>query len=71
MRSYMEYKEFRIPEEITSKIEKGAEKGTPITLGDAGLLDWLTLMSKNEGWRPVWQTFVFPYVVMEREIQKS
>lgn len=63
----MEYKELKLPEEILTKLEKSAESGTPITLGEAGVFDWLTKLSRDEGWRIVWQGFNFPYVILERE----
>lgn len=68
---YMEYREVRMPDEILAKLEKGAEAGKPITLGDAGVFEWLTNMSKSEGWRAVWQAFNFPFIVLEREVEKS
>lgn len=67
----MEFQEFKIPDEILSKFEKGAEAGKPVTLGDAGVLQWLTTLSASEGWRPVWQTFNFPFIVLEREVKKN
>jgi hypothetical protein len=67
----MEFKEIRLPEDILAKIEAGVSEGKPITLGDAGVFDWLTKLSATEGWRPVWQAFNFPFVVLEREVGKS
>ena len=64
---YFEYKEVKIPEEILKKIEDSANNNTVMTLGQAGVFDWLTLLSKTEGWRVVWQGFTFPYIVLERE----
>ena len=64
----MEFKEVRIPEDILTKLSNGAEKGQPVTFGEAGLFDWLTKISAMEGYRPVWQAFNFPFVVFEREI---
>lgn len=66
----MEFKEERIPEEILAKLEKGVEAGQPVTLGAAGVFEWLTNLSKTEGWRPVWQVFNFPFIVLEREVKK-
>ncbi len=68
---YFEFKEVKIPEEIMQKLEKGAEAGQPVTLGAAGVFDWLTQLSKDEGWRPVWNGFNFPFLVLEREVEKS
>ncbi len=70
-KKHMEYREFKIPDEILAKLEKGAEQGKPVTLGDAGVPAWLTNLSATDGWRPVWQTFMFPYIVLEREVEKS
>jgi len=67
----MEFKEIRVPDDILAKIEAGVQAGTPITLGEAGIFDWLTKLSAMEGWRPVWQAFNFPLVVVEREVGKS
>jgi len=67
----MEFKEMRLPEDVLAKIEAGVSKGEPITLGEAGVFDWLTKLSAAEGWRPVWQAFNFPFVVLEREVGKS
>lgn len=66
MRS-MEYREVKIPDEIMTKLEKSAETGSPMTLGEAGVFDWLTKLSASEGWHIVWQGFNFPYVILERE----
>jgi len=71
MKTYMEYKEVRVPTEITDKLEKMAEAGdpeNPATLGAAGFFDWLTEQSKTEGWRAVWSGFNFPFIVLEREV---
>ncbi len=70
MKSF-EFREMKIPEEIMQKLEKGAEAGQPITLGSAGLFDWLTKMSSEGGWRPVWNAFNFPFIVLEREVEKN
>jgi len=64
---YMEYKEFEIPDEVKTRLEKLAEIGQA-TYGAAGLFDWLTKLSQEEGWRVAWPTFNFPYVVLEREV---
>jgi len=68
---YSEFKEVKIPAEIMEKLEKGVEAGEPVTLGVAGLFDWLTKMSKEEVWRPVWNAFNFPFIVLEREVEKN
>lgn len=67
----MEFKEVRLPDDILAKLEKGVEAGKPVTLGEAGVFEWLTKLSALEGWRPVWQAFNFPFVVLEREVTKS
>ncbi len=67
----MEFREFKFPDEVITKFEQGIEKGAPITVGESGLLDWLTKMSQTEGWRPVWQTINPPFLVLEREVKKS
>lgn len=67
----MEFKEVRIPDDILAKIEESMKSGTPLTLGQAGVFDWLTKLNGAEGWRPVWQVFNFPFVLLEREVGKS
>lgn len=67
----MEFKEVRLPDDILTKLEKGVEAGKPVTLGEAGVFEWLTKLSAIEGWRPVWQAFNFPFIVLEREVTKS
>ena len=67
----MEFKEVKLPNSVLDKLEKSAEAGNPITLGQAGMCEWLTELSSTEGWCPVWQAFRFPYVMFEREIEKS
>jgi len=73
MRSYMEYKEFKIPQDIMSKLEASAEAaqegGKVLTLGGAGVLDWLTSLSRDEGWEVIWTTFNFPYMVAQRRVE--
>jgi len=71
MRKYKEYKEVRLPEEIMQKLEKGAEAGKPVTLGEAGTFEWLNQMSAKEGWQMVWSAFNFPFFVLEREVEKA
>lgn len=66
-----EFREMKIPDEILSKMEKAAEMGQPLRFGEAGVFDWLTTLSANENWYPVWPMSVWPYVVFEREVQKS
>ena len=73
MNSYMEYKEFEVPEEVQNRLEKLAEMGsadpqTRPTLANAGFFEWLNKLSREEGWRVVWNAFQFPYVVLEREV---
>ncbi len=70
---YMEYKEVKSPDEVEVRFEKMREVGDPskpATLGAAGFFDWLTKLSREEGWRPVWASFSFPYIVLEREVSK-
>lgn len=65
--SYMEYKEVEISDEMHAFLEDKASRGEKVTLQEAGFFDWLTNFSK-EGWRPVWQTMRFPFIVLEREV---
>lgn len=72
--TYTEYKEIEVPSEIQQKLQELQENATPespATLGAAGLFDWLTKLSREEGWRPVWQGFHFPFIVLERERSKE
>lgn len=68
--SYMEYKEFRIPADMQSKIDSisSEDRGMTEVISEAGVFDWINKLSREEGWRPVWQTFQIPFLVMEREI---
>ncbi len=69
--TYMEYREVRVPTEIEAKLEELSQAEglqTPPTLGAAGFFEWVTKMSREEGWSVVWQGFHFPYVVLEREV---
>lgn len=71
MRTYMETKEVKLPEEVAARLEELAQAGdpnNPPTLGEAGFFDWLNDLSKNEGWRAVWSCFNFPFLVLEREV---
>ncbi len=67
---YMEYKEFRAPDEVLNYLEKKSELGEQASFQDAGFFDWLTELSK-EGWRPIWQSMSFPTVILEREIEEE
>lgn len=67
----MEYREVKIPDEIMKKLEDAAGEGKPMTLGEAGVFDWLNKLSASEGWRAVWQGFNFPYIILEREKPRS
>ncbi len=72
--TYMEYKEVKVPDEIQATLSKMAAEENPktqATLGAAGFFDWLTGLSKDEGWHPVWQAFNFPYLVVEREVKSE
>jgi hypothetical protein len=68
---YVEVKEVKIPEEILAKLEESAKTGEVLTLGEAGVFEWLTKLSREAGWRPVWQGFNFPYVILEREVEQE
>ncbi len=71
-----EFKEVKVPQDLLDKLQQSAivasqdETGEarPLTLGQAGVFDWLTRLSKEEGWCPVWETYQFPYIVLQREI---
>lgn len=68
---YMEYKEVKAPDEVQARLEKMRESGdpsNPATLGNAGFFEWLTKLSREEGWRAIWASFGFPYIVLEREV---
>lgn len=71
---YMEYKEVKIPQEMLDTIQGALAKmqesgeGEPPTMGDVGVMKWLTRLSKDEGWRVVWQAFNYPFFVLEREV---
>ncbi|MHA2063127.1 MAG: hypothetical protein ACXABY_01980 [Candidatus Thorarchaeota archaeon] len=70
---YMEYTELQTPDDVQTRLEKMREIGdpkSPATLGAAGFFEWVTKLSREEGWRPVWQGFNFPYLVFEREVDK-
>lgn len=71
----VEYKEFKAPDEVQNKLgelrqaaaqDPGNVKVDP-TLGNAGFFEWLSSLSE-EGWRPVWESFAFPFIVLEREL---
>ena len=70
----VEYKEFKAPDEVQNKLRELTHaaqqdpdnvKEDP-TLGNAGFFDWLSALSED-GWRPVWQSFAFPFIVLERK----
>ncbi len=67
---YMEYKEVSAPDEVLNYLEKKALISQNVTFAEAGYFDFLSELSK-EGWRPIWQTWVFPTLVMEREVEKE
>lgn len=72
MKTYMEYREVKLPETIAQRLDELAQMGdatNPPTLGAAGFFDWLNELSRIEGWRVVWQCFHFPFLVLEREVQ--
>ena len=69
MITYMQYQEVEAPKEIQDEMQQlvtnPGEK--PVILSSTGFFDWLSEQTKG-GWRPVWYSFNFPYVVMEREV---
>jgi hypothetical protein len=68
--SYTEYQEFRAPDTIINKLEEAAASGKAMTLTEAGFFEWLNKLSKEDGWRVVWQTFNFPIMVLERTLPR-
>lgn len=65
----MEWKEVTVPQEIQDKLgelQQTATQENPATLGAAGFFEWLNKLNE-EGWRPVWPGFHFPFIVLERE----
>lgn len=66
--SYMEYKEFQVPESVQQTLEELSSKGEAATLGAGGFFEWLNGLAKEEGWRAVWQGFNYPFIVLEREV---
>lgn len=68
--SYMEFKETYVPEKIQQTLENLSAEGKNPTLKDGGFYDWLTELSR-EGWRPVWPSFNFPFIVLEREVNEE
>jgi hypothetical protein len=70
----MEYKEVRAPKEVLDRwaaLKAASTEDKPVTLGDAGVLTWLTELSKEGGWRVVWNFFFFPIVLLEREVERG
>jgi hypothetical protein len=70
---YMEYKEVEVPSEVQARLaelQENSSPETPATLGACGFFEWITKLSREEGWRPVWQGFNFPYLALEREVNK-
>jgi len=66
---YMEYKEVKAPDKVLVHLEKKAEIGMDPTFlwQEAGYYDFLTELSKD-GWRPIWMSLRFPFIIVEREI---
>lgn len=69
----IEYKEFQLPEEVVTKMQTlteayqaDPENAEMPTFGNAGMFEWMTEMSAK-GWSPIWTTFNFPFIVLERE----
>lgn len=72
--TYTEYQEVTVPQEIQDKLaelQQKADPANPATLSGAGFFDWLNKKSKEEGWRPVWPGFHFPFIVLEREVTEE
>lgn len=65
--TYFEYKEVKIPQKYLDKLESGETE----TLTDAGVFVWLNQLARDEGWRAVWATFNFPYLILEREVNSN
>lgn len=67
---HIEYKEFEATEKIIAFLDAKIEMGEDpmLFLDEAGYFTWLSEMSKD-GWRPIWQTYRFPKIVLEREVE--
>lgn len=63
----MEYKEIVAPDQIRTTLEKAAELGQEGSLQEAGYFDWLSKQTSDR-WRPIWVSFRFPVILMEREV---
>lgn len=74
-----EYKEFQIPQVIQAKLEEMTQKAmennptnlVAPTFGQAGLYEWLSSMSQHGSWEPVWQSFNYPFIVMQRTVTEK
>lgn len=66
----MEYKEIIAPDQISAALEKATELGQSINLQEVGYFDWLGKQTLD-GWRPIWVSFRFPIILMEREVSNS
>jgi hypothetical protein len=70
----MEYKEVEVPNDIQARLEELRENSSPeepATLGACGFFEWVTKLSREEGWCPIWQGFNFPYLALEREVEEE
>lgn len=74
-KTFVEVREFQVPDEIQEKLSQMSEQaqagGPPVTLTAGGVFDWMNQLSRDEGWRPVWSTFQYPFIVMEREVTED
>ena len=74
-KTFVEVREFQVPDEIQEKLsqlsEAAQQGGAPVTLTQGGVFEWLNGLARSEGWRPVWQTFQYPFIVMEREVTED
>jgi len=62
--SYVEYKEVKVPDEYLGK--------DAATMTDAGIIEWLNKLAREEGWRVIWTTFHnFPFLMLEREVNPN
>lgn len=74
-----EYKEFQVPQAIQTKLEEITQKAmddnfadmSAPTFGQAGLYEWLSSMSQHGSWEPIWQSFNYPFIVMERTVTEK
>lgn len=67
MKTY-EYAEFKLPDEVITKVENGKQIPFPDTPGlkETGVIDFVNEKAAD-GWIPVLHLQVFPYMVFFRE----